>query len=63
MAYAVNTNQTFASKAPLKTKHSQSEFVKELREYMQTHRISVQTDSSGEVSVISTERNPAVKDF
>lgn len=56
MAYTVGTNRTFASKVPLKTKRSQSETAREIREYMRTHRISVQTDASGNVNVRSTER-------
>ena len=55
MVYATGNNHTFCSAKPVKTKRKEGEFAKRLREFATTHRVSVQTDSSGEVIVKATK--------
>lgn len=56
MAYATGADRTFVSSKPIKTKRIQSAFSKDVRSYMKMHKISVQTNPSGEIVVKSTYR-------
>ena len=56
MAYAMGADRTFVSSKPIKTKRIQSAFSREISSYMKTHKISVQTNPSGEIVVKSTDR-------
>lgn len=56
MVYATGSNRTYISDKPVKTKRVQSTTSKEISNYMRTHRISVQTDPSGNVVVKSTKK-------
>lgn len=49
-------DRTFVSSKPVKTKHVQSASSKEISSYMKMHKISVQTNPSGEIVVKSTGR-------
>lgn len=56
MVYATGADRTFVSNKPIKTKRIQSAFSREISSYMKTHKISVQTNPSGEIVVKSTGR-------
>lgn len=56
MVYATGADRTFVSSKPVKTKRVQSAYSKEISSYMKTHKISVQTNPSGEIVVKSTDR-------
>lgn len=56
MVYAMGANRTFVSSKPIKTKRIQSAFSKDVSNYMKMHKISVQTNPSGEIVVKSTGR-------
>lgn len=56
MVYATGHDRAFVIKKRLKTKHSQSDFSKKVTRFVKTHKISVQTDPSGNVRVSTAER-------
>ena len=56
MVYAMGADRTFVSSKPVKTKRAQSAYSKEISSYMKIHKISVQTNPSGEIVVKSTGR-------
>lgn len=56
MVYAMGADRTFVSNKPIKTKRVQSASSKEISSYMKMHKISVQTNPSGEIVVKSTDR-------
>ena len=53
MVYAMGDNKTFTSRMPVKTRRVQSEQAKEICKYLNSHKISVHTDSSGTARIKS----------
>ncbi len=51
MVYAIRTDRPIVSTKPLKKKRVEGEFSKKLREFMATHKVSIDTSASGDIIV------------